>query len=361
LLARKALAGSVNVPAVWLLSKLGAPSLLRFLRASGFSTFDRTAGHYGLGLTLGDAEVRLDQLVAGYAQFANGGVHVEPHALRPTSGAPPSRIMSERSAFWIADILADSNAREFIFGSGGSLDFPFPVSVKTGTSQAYRDNWTVGFTPEVTVGVWVGNFDRTPLRGSSGVTGAAPVFHSVMLAAQKRYATAPKDVVAPLASQRVCALSGGAATIACSSVIEERVASPRAACSWHQLQLVGGTTQSTVEYPAQFRQYVERATGTTETPTPGNAKRVEAALAIVNPPDGASYSIDPTLRHEFQTVRLRAAASRGVSAVTWQIDGKTYRRASLADVVRWPLTRGPHRIDVVDDQGRRARHEIFVK
>ena len=101
--------------------------------------------------------------------------------------------MSQRTAFWITDILSDGEAREFAFGRGGSLEFPFPVAVKTGTSQAYRDNWTIGYSKHVTVGVWVGNFDRTPLRNSSGVTGAAPIFHGVMLAAERR---AAGDIVA---------------------------------------------------------------------------------------------------------------------------------------------------------------------
>src|SRR5207248_10398386 len=93
------------------------------------------------------------------------------------------RLLDQRTAFWITDILSDSEAREFIFGRGGSLDFPFPVAVKTGTSQAYRDNWTIGYTRDVTVGVWVGNFDRQELRHSSGITGAGPIFHAVMMAA----------------------------------------------------------------------------------------------------------------------------------------------------------------------------------
>ena len=108
--------------------------------------------------------------------------------------------MSERAAFWITDILSDPDAREFVFGRGGSLDFPFPVAVKTGTSEGYRDNWTVGYTREVTVGVWVGNFDRTPLRNSSGVTGAGPIFHGVMLAAERRVAGHVDDSGAALAA-----------------------------------------------------------------------------------------------------------------------------------------------------------------
>ena len=139
LLARLALAGSENVPAVALASELGVPKLLRFLTRAGFTTFDKTASYYGLGVTLGNAEVRLDELVAAYAAFARGGEWIAPTFLPRAPGAVPltRRLVSPRSAFWITDILSDPEAREFMFGRGGSLEFPFPVAVKTGTSQAY--------------------------------------------------------------------------------------------------------------------------------------------------------------------------------------------------------------------------------
>ena len=106
--------------------------------------------------------------------------------------------MSERAAFWITDVLSDADAREFVFGRGGSLEFPFPVAAKTGTSQGYRDNWAIGYTRDVTVGVWVGNFDRAPLRNSSGVTGAGPIFHAVMLAAARRYSAETEPMEGPV-------------------------------------------------------------------------------------------------------------------------------------------------------------------
>src|SRR5688572_19855479 len=105
------------------------------------------------------------------------------------SHGPDSRtLVSPETAFLITDILSDPRAREQAFGRGSDLDFPFAVAVKTGTSQAYHDNWTIGYTRDVTVGVWVGNFDRKPLRDSTGVTGAGPIFHAVMLAATRRTA-----------------------------------------------------------------------------------------------------------------------------------------------------------------------------
>ena len=168
LLARRALAGSENVPAVVLASELGVPALQRFLTRAGLSTFDRTSSYYGLGLTLGNAEVRLDELVTAYSSFARGGEWLAPtwSLAKDARAAGRERrsLTSPLTAYWISDVLSDDNAREYIFGRGGSLEFPFPVAVKTGTSQAYHDNWTIGYTRDVTVGVWVGNFDRTPLE-----------------------------------------------------------------------------------------------------------------------------------------------------------------------------------------------------
>ena len=180
LLAREALAGSENVPAVALASDLGVPAVARLLRRAGFTSLGDNASHYGLGLTLGNAEVRLDEIVAAYAMFARGGEYLAPSGIRSSidghaqPAADAFRLLSARTAFWITDILSDNDARAYMFGRGGSLEFPFPVAAKTGTSTAYHDNWAVGYTREVTVGVWVGNFDRTPLRDSSGVTGAGP-------------------------------------------------------------------------------------------------------------------------------------------------------------------------------------------
>src|SRR6185295_1061964 len=193
-----------------------------------------------------------DELVAAYAAIARGGSWRRPASVRRVvrdgseagPPGPPSaeRVLSPRAAFWLADVLSDDEARAYIFGRGGSLDFPFPVAVKTGTSQAYHDNWTIGFTRDVTVGVWVGNFDRTPLQNSSGVTGAAPIFHDVMLAAQARLGgRAPAgddplvDRPSDLAPRVICALSGREATAYCPRLETEWIPidRPAALCRWH--------------------------------------------------------------------------------------------------------------------------------
>jgi penicillin-binding protein 1C len=364
--ARAALAGSENVPAVALLSRVGPPSLLRLLRNAGFSDLNKSADYYGLGVTLGDAEVRLEQLVAAYAVFARGGIYLQPKSLLGAT-LVPRRLLSQRTAFWITDILSDSSAREFIFGRGGSLDFPFPVAVKTGTSQAYRDNWTVGYTRDVTVGVWVGNFDRTELRHSSGITGAAPIFHDVMLAAAK-----PRESIVdpPPNVERapVCALSGLRPSTSCPNVEEEWVASeqPVEFCTWHR-------GSGVVDWPGEYRAWarerlsvVSDRLSTTDNrqlttndrqPATGN-RQLGAQLRVTNPPDGATYLIDPTLRKPYQTLRLRAISA---SNVAWRVDERRVGVAERDAFLEWPLVPGRHTITAMDNQGQAQSVRIFVK
>jgi penicillin-binding protein 1C len=370
LLARRALAGSENVPAVALASELGVPNLLRFLLRAGFSTFDRNASYYGLGVTLGNAEVRLDEMVAAYAAFARGGEWLEPHYT--ATAAPASRtLVSPRTAFWITDVLSDPEAREYIFGRGGSLEFPFPVAVKTGTSQAYHDNWTIGYSREVTVGVWVGNFDRTPLRNSSGVTGAAPIFHAVMLAAERRARPASQvDILSPspdTATREICALSGMAANAWCPRRQSEWVSSDRELlpCSWHHL----GEDGLIVVWPPEYRQWarqnglLEPAQVATTGTAPARAAQAlapRATLTIANPPPGATYLIDPTLRREFQTLAFRAAADRS-TRIVWAVNGQEAGTSTADTAFMWPLAPGRHRITASDDRGRTAETSIVVR
>ncbi|MCA1648990.1 MAG: penicillin-binding protein 1C, partial [Acidobacteria bacterium] len=265
LLARTALAGSENVPAVALGSEIGVPKLLRFLMRAGLTTFDHNASHYGLGVTLGNAEVRLDELVAAYAAFARGGEWLEP-VFRARMPQARRTVVSPRTAFWITDVLSDAAAREYIFGRGGSLEFPFAVAVKTGTSQAYHDNWAIGYTRDVTVGVWVGNFDRTPLRDSTGVTGAGPIFHAVMLAARQRAGSSvtagPDDRILSvpagggLEARDICALSGMTANAWCPSRAREWMpgSAERLPCSWHHLSDGGVLTI----WPPEYRQWARQ-------------------------------------------------------------------------------------------------------
>lgn len=353
--ARVALAGSENVPAVALASDLGVPVVADLLRRAGITTLTKNAAHYGVGLTLGNAEVRLDELVSAYANFV----------YKKTT----SEVVSERTAFWIADILSDPYARRYIFGEGSSLDFPFVVATKTGTSQAYHDNWTIGFTRDVTVGVWVGNLDRTPLRYSSGVTGAGPIFHDVMLAAVEDargavplFDTTPiHDVPEGLAEVTLCAESGMTAGAACPARVREFLPTPHTShdCSWHHASDRGVVTV----YPEIYRAWAQSQTGTagpaSATVAGAPAGHKTTTLAIVSPPSGATYLLDPTLRADYQSLPLKAQGAIG--RIEWSLNGQSLGATLGETPITWPLVRGTHTISARDANGRQAQSQIVVK
>ena len=363
MLARAALAGSENVPAVALAADLGIPRLQRLLSRAGFSTFDRAASHYGLGLTLGNAEVRLDELVAAYAGLARGGVRQATTGIREIDGRAftldreATRFVSHRAAWWITDILSDPAARAYSFGRGGVLEFPFPVAVKTGTSQAYRDNWVVGYTRDVTVGVWVGNFDRTPLTGSSGVAGAGPIFQAAMLAAVEHAGRDLHDTTPILAEpddiarQEICLTSGMLAGAACARRGHEWTAGgTRARCSWHA-RVDGDVVTS---WPPEYQRWAA-----SEGHDVARASRRSGDLRIQAPADGATYWIDPTLRREFQSLALKADGATGV--VTWSIDGRALGTTDALAALDWPLAPGTHTATARDERGRTATVRFLVK
>lgn len=179
---RHALACSLNVPALRELDALGGPEKLHdFLQSLGISTLGASATEYGLGLTLGNAPVRLLELTNAYAAIARLGISL-PTRLFMDHEIPAGKKLIEATACWlIADILSDKASRAPAFSTGSPLDLPFRCAVKTGTSSDFRDNWCVGFTPEFTVGVWAGNFENQPMKNISGVTGAGPIFHRTLV------------------------------------------------------------------------------------------------------------------------------------------------------------------------------------
>jgi len=180
---RSALACSLNIPAMRELNSIGGPAPLHdLLTTLGITTLGDDPAAHGLGLTLGNAPVRLLELTNAYATLARRGCHLPPVLVPSESPLPASPLpLSETSIFLLADILSDPAARAPSFPPGGPLDLPFRCAVKTGTSSDFRDNWCLGFTPEFTVGVWAGNFENQPMKGISGIAGAGPIFHRSML------------------------------------------------------------------------------------------------------------------------------------------------------------------------------------
>lgn len=223
---RYALGNSVNTIAVKVSALVGVEEVLDLAYNMGLSTLEPTAenlSRFGLSLTLGGGEVTLLDLTSAFGVFAAGGERVEPVAILKVvdSGGKtlfeykppkPKRVLDEGIAYIISDILSDNDARKAVFGPNSYLVIPgHSVAVKTGTTDDKRDNWTVGYSQSVVVGVWVGNNDNSPMHPSlaSGVTGAAPIWNRIIKAALDGKSNEPFEKPSSIVEMEIDALGGG--------------------------------------------------------------------------------------------------------------------------------------------------------
>lgn len=372
--AREALACSVNIPAALVLKGIGPEVLLDALRDAGVTTLQGGAEDYGLSLTLGGGEVRLDELTAAYAALLAGGTRSSLRFWRRAldrrgeiaalpEPSPPLRIVSATAAALVADILADPQARAPAFGLWSVLRLPFAAAVKTGTSEGFRDNWCLGGTNEVVAGVWAGQADGSPMGEVSGVTGAGSVWSEVMLAwadhahPQEDLGLVPTLPPLPrdIERRKVCALSGAPAGPNCPATVLElfprgcRIAN--APCSWHA---AGSRGQISVRWPARYRPWAaaqglldkEVASASLDPPSrPPAGPRDQAALSILTPAGGDSFLISGEIPREFQTLELTLSAPGAPSAIAWLVDGREWQNAPPPYTARWPLEPGTHRFE----------------
>ncbi|HID87198.1 MAG TPA: hypothetical protein EYP55_07435, partial [Anaerolineae bacterium] len=262
-LLRSALGNSYNIPAVKLLNMVGVKDVINMAHRMGINTLTRE--HYGLSLTLGGGEVTLLDMTYAFSVFANGGVMrglpVPPEKRRPgfreldpvailrvedAQGnileqytSPESReIISPPLAYLINDILSDNAARTPAFGANSMLKLSRPAAVKTGTTTDWRDAWTVGYTPQLVVGVWVGNSDNQPMERTPGSRGAAPIWHDVMEFALAPLPVETFDRPPGLEEVEVCTTSGLLPTEHCPHRRKEIFiagTAPTAYCNIHQV------------------------------------------------------------------------------------------------------------------------------
>ncbi len=225
---RRALSNSLNIPAVAVLQKVGVAQGIDYAKKLGITTLEDPS-QYGLSLVLGAGEVKLLEMTNVYATFANKGYKNDPTLILEIadksgnilySYAPKNeKVIPEEVAFLISSILSDNKARAEEFGP--TLTISRPAAVKTGTTENYRDAWTLGYTPSLTIGVWVGNNNNTSMNQIAGSLGAAPIWRSLM---EDLLRDTPVEAFVPpgnIIAQSVCIPSGAGPLIASSSGVME--------------------------------------------------------------------------------------------------------------------------------------------
>ncbi len=345
---REALANSYNIAAVRVLERVGVDRLLAFLRLIGFSTLTESPEHYGLALTLGDSEVKLLELTSAYGIFLREGTTIHPRSFQNEVIPANSKILDAKVAWLIADILSDTDARTAEFGRDGPLEFSYQVAAKTGTTRNSRDNWTVGFSSDRIVGVWVGNADNSPMRGTSGVTGAGPIFHDVMEAAMRYSEKDPFKRPEGIVDRVLCRLSGKIATPLCTEIITEHFISgtePRETDDMFvsiDIDTRNGL-RAGEQCPKEFTQKKTFIVFPLETrkwakengyPSPPDAfsplcpsrstekEREESSVTITRPAPGSSFLLDPLIPDENELIVFEARSDQKSETLSWFINNQ---------------------------------------
>jgi penicillin-binding protein 1C len=312
LLPRQALGNSRNVPAASLVRLSGLDRTYWFLESLGLHDEARPAERYGLTLSVGGMPTALDRLVTAYGAIANDGVLAPLRWYREQALPAPRRVVSAETAALITGFLADPMARLPSFARMGSTEYPFPVAVKTGTSQGYRDAWVAAYTDRYVLGVWVGRPDGRPMGGLSGASSAALIGRDILLDLYKDEADGQGDgsFRAPPGRHPVslCAATGRPADGNCAQTLTEYLPDdlPPAAIS---------------------------------------AEAPPHRLRIGSPLDHSTFIRNPEQPPGLAFLPLRLTADSGDGQIVWYVDGEPLQVADNHDTVRWPVEPGRHRIE----------------
>ncbi|HLE10863.1 MAG: penicillin-binding protein 1C [Bdellovibrionales bacterium RIFOXYD12_FULL_39_22] len=378
---REALGNSKNIPAIYLVDKLGEVAVLNRMRELGFSSMKNDASFYGVGIALGNAEVSLWDITSAYTILARLGEKLTTTYYKDQVGKlPSSRVLPQETTFMIADVLQDAQARREEFGRFGPLEFDYQVGVKTGTSSDYRDNWAIGFTKDITVGVWRGNADSTSMKERlSAARGVGPLFHKIMELANTyripRWPVPPAGIKKSL----VCPLSGKRPGKFCPiTTMEYHVSGngPHEDCDVHKsLEVANCDGKSVrinyVEFPQEYFEWSRYST----LPTLSNQllekcgtldlgavkkKKNSQSLAIVGPLENSNYAIDPTIPLSHQELRFALRGVDSKDALVYVNNQKQNLEVSDNSFF-WPLARGEYKFYVKSKGQRSNEVKIFVR
>jgi 1A family penicillin-binding protein len=406
---RQALANSRNIPAVAALQTATLPHFLDLMGRLGVTTLTRP--DYGLSLALGAGEIPLLEMTNAFGVLANGGRRVPPVTMqkimdsqgnplceqgtsRPCQPGAESaqQVVNPVDAFLITDILSDNQARTPVFGANSVLRLPErPAAVKTGTTNDFRDNLTIGFTPQLVTGVWVGNADNSPMQDVSGVAGAGPIWNQFM---QVAHAGQPVAEFAPLPGVRlfeVCSDTGTAPSEVCPErrawyFADDRPPLPREGDLWQKVRMVRGAEEVASEftppdqveervykiYPPQYREWAlqhgiaQPPPGVFATPAP---EQGPSELAITSPGEGATVGgVVPVFGSAsvpgFASFELQYGISHDPGAFSLPIAGPFGAPLVNGQLGTWDTTQlenGPHTLRVLVRDQRGQQYEARVR
>ncbi len=389
---REALGSSLNIPAVKTLQAVGIENTIDLARRLGITSLSDPQ-QYDLSLALGGGQVSLLELSTAYAALANKGyatgnysvldIHdADGNLLYTQEKTSPFQVFDPRVAWLISDILSDDSARSVGFGLNSTLKVDRSAAVKTGTTTNFHDNWTIGYTPDLVVGVWVGNSGHEAMHNVTGLTGAAPIWHEVLRGLLQGRPDHPFERPDGLTQVEVCDLSGLLPTSACPHTRTEWFIAgtePTRTDNFYQQVWIDALTNSLANdsTPVERRKSVtvldlpvEAQNWAREQGLPLLTDLVQAGnnisqqpdqLVLLSPPPNTTYRIDPDFDLSSQQLQIEVEAGGEISQVTIWVDGNLLMTLSSPPYQAWwTLSAGEHQFwaQAVNASGETIKSDV---
>jgi penicillin-binding protein 1C len=393
---RTALASSYNIPAVKTLEYTGVNDFIGFLKKLGIDTLDSPASHYGLALTLGGGEVRILDMAQAFHVLANLGERIQHTSILEVKDSQGNLIYEwempasdyilgangRQNAYLIIDIIKDADARLPGFGIGSVLELPFEAAVKTGTTRNFRDNLTIGFTPQLLTAVWVGNADASPMENISGVDGAAPIWADFMTIALESVPKEKFTIPENLVELEICEISGLLPNEYCRERIYElfvKGTEPVSEDNYHQLFWINTENNRIVPeecknnysssilkqkvlvaYPRELQKWVVQnglslpqfepcalSNAYSDSYSSGYPTEEANTIIVHTPANSDEYALDYTIPLKDQRIPLRVTVPVNTISVKYYIDGKEVGiRDEQPYTFLWLPESGSHELEV---------------
>lgn len=377
--ADDALRRSLNVPFVRLLKQTGVPEFVRFAAYAGLPSLQAQSGRLGLSVILGGCGVTLEELAGAYGAIPAGGMYAVPSFFHQEKPARTRRVFSASTAFMITEILSGLDRPDLPNNFASATNLP-KIAFKTGTSYGRRDAWTIGYSAEYTVGVWVGNVTRKGNPDLVGSRAAAPllvdVFNSLSSRQRRPIMQRPADV----GYRQICARSGHLPTSLCTHLIDdsysmsqsgtgncevdkELFVSPDGRVSYCAA-CVGMHAHRAVPHAEYAPELVSFWESTGHSPSRAPAHNAACARMFAGEAPrivGLTGETTYYLTSPKQRLALQAATGVDVRELVWYLNDKFYARTPAARKLFVSLKNGSHTITCLDDKGRMSSIRINVK
>ena len=377
----RALTHSMNVPAVRLVSDFGYGKFYDFLKSGGINTLDQPCEYYGLTLVLGGAGINLLELTNLYGTLADRGKYRPYRLLADEPIRNGDSLLSAAACYILTEILSQLQRPDFPSDWDATLSLP-RIAWKTGTSHGHRDAWSIGYTPQHTIGVWLGNFSGVGSRALVGADAATPLLFDLMTALESdggSWFEMPDEV----GERQVCAISGMVPGPDCPSTRKElyiRGRSPKEPCTMHVQYAIDDRSgfklcyycqvgrshhqETFLQFPPEIATWMLES-GCPPEPIPKHNPECRQSCGgmgpVINSPAAdCQYVLRRGVPLRDQQIRLDASVPSGIRTVFWFVDGELLYKGSPGKTIYYSPSVGRHEVVCMDDEGRRSQRVLVV-